>query len=246
MYSTRSPFQKAPAINARAIIVSHGQPSDPAPAEASLADFAAKVARALPDWQIESATLANPSALDRAFAKTGPGAIIYPLFMTKGWFTSDALQDRIAERAAHVALPFGLDPDLPNMARGVLTTAAATQGWPTNETRVFIAAHGSGRSPASSQNTRAFADALMRYTRFAELRIGFVEEPPYLADMAFDLGPHSLCLPFFAAAGGHVLDDIPEALTIADFKGVCLPPIGCVAQAPGLVAQALMREVLTV
>ena len=55
-----------------------------------------------------------------------------------------------------------------------------------------------------------------------------------------------MCLPFFAAAGGHVQYDIPEALTLADFKGVSLPPIGCAAQAPGLVAQALMREVLTV
>ena len=69
--------------------------------------------------------------------------------------------------------------------------------------------------------------------------MGFVEEPPFLADMAFDLGQKAICLPFFAAKGGHVLDDIPEALNLADFKGVALEPIGCAPGVAALVARAL-------
>ena len=231
MCSTRSPSRRAPAIKDRAIIVSHGQPSDPAPAEAALAGFAAQVARALPGWQIESATLASPGALDRAFQATGPGAAIYPLFMTGGWFTSDALQKRIAARSAHVLPPFGQDSGLPEMAARMLQDVLAEHGWQAADTRLFIAAHGSGRSDRSARDTQDFARALARHLA--------------LADMAFGLGEKSICLPFFAAAGGHVQEDIPEALALADFKGVCLDPIGCAPQAPALVAQALTREKVT-
>ena len=52
----------------QALIVSHGQPSDPDPAEAALAALAAKVAALLPDWRVDSATLAKPDALAKAVA----------------------------------------------------------------------------------------------------------------------------------------------------------------------------------
>ena len=54
-----------------AIIVSHGQPSDPDPAEAELARFAGRVAEALPGWHVGSATLAKPGALDTALSAAG-------------------------------------------------------------------------------------------------------------------------------------------------------------------------------
>lgn len=225
----------------RAIVVSHGQPSDPEPAEQALARFAAGVAECLPGWQVASATLAGPGALDRAFGVVGQGALIYPMFMTGGWFTRDALRQRLASHRAHVLPPFGQDPDLPGLAMEVLRAAMAARGWQADATQVFIAAHGSGRSRRSAEDTRAFADALAGQEGFAEIRVGFVEEPPYLADAAAGLGPQSICLPFFAAAGGHVQDDIPEALQAARFGGVRLAPLGCAEGAPELVARALAR-----
>ena len=50
----------------QALIISHGQPSDPDPAEAALALLAAKVAALLPDWRVDSATMAKTGALDAA------------------------------------------------------------------------------------------------------------------------------------------------------------------------------------
>lgn len=224
-----------------AIIVSHGQPSAPDPAEAVLSDFAAQVARALPGWHVGAATLAKPGALDAALADAGPGALIYPMFMTEGWFTREALRQRLETHEARVLPPFGRDPSLPAMAADLIAGALRDRGWLAGETRVFIAAHGSGRSPNSARNTRAFRDALAGITEFAEIRVGFVEEPPYLADEAFDLGAKAICLPFFAAKGGHVTDDIPEALELAQFEGVLLDPLGCAPAAPGVVAAALRK-----
>lgn len=252
MFSTRSPFRRERAIRplttqvpagapARAIVISHGQPSEPGPAEQALARFAGSVAEHLPGWQVAGATLAGPGALDRAFEAVGQGALIYPMFMTGGWFTSDALRKRLAARGAHVLQPFGQDAGLPGLALEILRAAMAARGWQAEETQVFIAAHGSGRSRRSAEDTRAFADALARQQRFAEIRVGFVEEPPYLADAAAGLNAQAVCLPFFAAAGGHVQDDIPEALQAARFGGVRLAPIGCAEGAPALVARALGR-----
>ena len=45
-----------------ALIVAHGQPSDPAPAAAEIAFLAAKVQSLMPDWHVRSATLAEPVA----------------------------------------------------------------------------------------------------------------------------------------------------------------------------------------
>ena len=47
----------------RALIVAHGQPSDPAPAAAALEALAVRVAAHLPGWQVDAATLAQPGRL---------------------------------------------------------------------------------------------------------------------------------------------------------------------------------------
>ncbi|WP_343032017.1 CbiX/SirB N-terminal domain-containing protein [Roseovarius bejariae] len=219
--------------------MSHGQPSDPAPADRALAAFAARVGARLPHWQVTSATLAAPGALDRAFAQTGEDALIYPMFMTNGWFTRDALHQAIGPRHAHVLPPFGAEQGLPDLAAEWLRDVLRRQGWTASDTRLFVAAHGSGRSKQSAQDTRAFAKMLARQLPFADIRIGFVEEEPFLSDMAFDLGRQSVCLPFFAAEGGHVLEDVHEALELAQFEGVRLPPIGCAEAAPALVARTI-------
>lgn len=221
--------------------MSHGQPSDPDPAEADLVRFAAEVARNLPGWHLGSATLAKPGALEAALETAGPEAVIHPHFMTGGWFTGEALIARLGARQVRVLPPFGLAPGLPGLAAALLGAEITARGWRTGDTRVFLAAHGSGRSDKAARDTQRFAAGLARLMPLAELRVGFVEEPPYLADQAFDLGARSICLPFFAAKGGHVLDDIPEALDLAEFNGVLLDPIGCAPGAAALVATTLTQ-----
>ena len=239
MSSTRSPSQKAQVTELAAVIVSHGQPSDPDPAEAALAALANDVARALPGWQIGSATLAKSGSLAAALDHVGPEPLIYPMFMTSGWFTSDELRKRLGASKARVLAPLGVDPGLPAMAAGLLRRHLGNRGWQAADTTLFIAAHGSGRSRNSSRDTNAFAKVLANLITLKDIRVGFVEEAPYLADKAMGLGPKAICLPFFAAEGGHVIQDIPEALDKARFQGLCLDPIGILPEVPGLIAQAL-------
>ena len=204
-----------------ALIVSHGQPSDPGPAEEALAQFAARVAEHLPGWHVGAATLAQPGALDAALAAAGEAPRVYPLFMTEGWFTGENLRNRLAGAPdAEILRPLGVSPHLPALAAERLGREIAQAGWTPGD-------------------TRAFADALGALLPLAEIRTGFVEEAPFLADAARGLGTQSLCLPFFAAAGGHVVDDIPEALDAAGFRGRRLAPLGLAPAVPALVAREI-------
>lgn len=221
----------------RAVIVAHGQPSDPAPAEAELAGLAAAVAVHSPGWQITSASLADPDALARAV--TGAQGFVYPMFMAGGWFTKTHLPARLQSIGAfgwQIVAPFGLDPAV--QALTVRIATEATQHQPTDRAEVLLAAHGSFRSAAPSDVAYAMVRQLQT-AGLAHVEAGFIDQLPKIADVARGFGTDAVCLPFFAAKGGHVIDDLPQALADAGFTGRLLPPVGLDPRVPALIALAL-------
>ncbi|RKF17081.1 cobalamin biosynthesis protein CbiX [Roseovarius spongiae] len=236
MCSTRSPSPNAPATKRSAIIVSHGQPSDPDPAEAALA----RQAPELPGWFVQTATLAKRGSLESALSRAGAAPVIYPMFMTDGWFVRSALRDRLRDVKAPVVLPpLGVDPGLPDVALQALAAELDRQGWSAGETTLLVTAHGSGRSRNSARDTQRFVERLGERAPFAELRIGYVEEPPHLGEAAALCPRQSICLPFFAADGGHVQEDIPQALQATGFAGPCMAPVGLLPGIGRLMARAI-------
>lgn len=235
-----------PTLPPRALIVSHGQPSDPEGAEAELALLAADVARALPKgWQVGAATLAAPGALARAVAAGGPAGLVFPMFMAGGWFTARHLPDRLVAAGGgpgwRVLAPFGCDPGVQALTVTLVAEALARSGCPPHQTEILLAAHGSSRSAAPSEVALAMALRIGRDLGLRRVLAAFIDQVPRIAEVAGDLGPQALCLPFFAARGGHVTADIPEALAEAGFTGQLLDPVGCDARVPGLIADALLR-----
>ncbi len=224
-----------------AVIIAHGQPSDPAPAEADLAALATKVAALLPNWQITSATLADPNAL--AAAITGPLGLVYPMFMSGGWFTATHLPERLASVGAtnwHILPPFGLDPAVQSLTLTIAKDATRDQSAP----ELLLAAHGSFRSPAPSEVAYAVVRRLQA-AGIANAKAGFIDQSPRIADVARTFGPNAVCLPFFAAKGGHVIDDLPQALAEAGFTGSLLPPVGLDPKVPGIIAHSLQTARLS-
>ncbi|MBI1172972.1 cobalamin biosynthesis protein CbiX [bacterium] len=222
-----------------ALIVSHGQPSDPDPAEAGLALLAARVSAFLPGWRVRSATLAKPGALAAAVEGAAAG-LVYPMFMAGGWFPTVELPRRMAEAGAagwSFLPPFGIDEAVQALALRLTREAAADLGQAAQETPVLLAAHGSFRSAAPSAVAQALAEK-MRRAGFARAEAYFIDQEPRIAS-ASGFGPGSVCLPFFAAEGGHVADDLPAALTEAGFGGRVLAPMGLAPEVPGLIAAAL-------
>jgi len=221
-----------------AVIVAHGQPSDPGPAAAALAALAARVAGNLPGWTITAATLAEAGAL--AAATTAPTGRAFPLFMAGGWFTRSHLPAKLREAGAadwQVLEPFGCDPALHALAVTVIAEALAARGWRACDTTVLLAAHGSFKSPVPAAIAHHVAARIAAATGVCA-RAAFIDQPPQLAE-ATGHGVQSLCLPFFAAEGGHVTQDIPAALAAAGFAGHLLAPLGLHPGVPALIARAI-------
>lgn len=236
MSDSRIPTEKT------AIIVSHGQPSDPDPAEQDLERLADSVASLADGWCIKSATLAKTGALQKVSSETAPAPVIYPLFMTDGWFTKTMLPKRLNRKDAMFLPPMGIDPALPDVAQRYLTSEMAARGWKPAECALIIASHGSGKSRNSARDTEIFASSLSNRFGFRDMKIGYIEEPTFLHNAARNMGEQSLCLPFFARNGGHVQEDIPEALDKAGFSGLRLAPIGTHNDIPRMIASALLKQ----
>ncbi|WGW03598.1 sirohydrochlorin chelatase [Tropicibacter oceani] len=222
----------------RVVIVSHGQPSDPQIGETEISALARAVAQALPGRDIRGATLAAPGALEDALDGSRD-ALVYPFFMADGWFTKSVLPKRLTGMQARQLPPFGLDPDLPEFTQQWLQRVLDEAGWQAGETGLFLAAHGSGKSDKPAEVTRAFAQHLAALMPLRDIRCGFVEQPPFLADMARNMGDKAICLPFFALKRGHVLEDLPQALDAVNFAGLRLEPFGCQPELPAFIARRL-------
>lgn len=244
MSGTKSASPMAPATNASppaALIVAHGQPSDPATAEAALRVLAGHVNARLPDWAIGSATMAEKGALQRA-RQQHPAAPIYPLFMADGWFTGTALPGRLNPRDQSQMLPpLGLDQRLPQLAIDLLKATLVAKGWDMSDTCLVIAGHGGKTSKNPAKATQKFSAALAEISCFSDIRVGFLEEEPALSKVTIGLGKKAICLPFFAANGRHVREDIPADLKAAGYQGVVLDAIGHNSQIPDLIAKTLLQ-----
>ncbi|HEY0214514.1 MAG TPA: CbiX/SirB N-terminal domain-containing protein [Paenirhodobacter sp.] len=221
------------------VLVAHGSPSDPGPPDAALGDLAGRVQALLPGVEVRSGTLAMPGSFEAALAGCD-APVVYPFFMAEGWFTQREVPRRIAAvgQRATILPPFGLEPALPDLIRDVTLSVAADAQLMPAVTDLILVAHGS-RSPGRAKEAPlAMVETLRRITPFAAIRPAFIEEPPWLAQVATQ-SPRGLCLPFFALRAGHVTDDIPEALHRAGFSGVLLPPIGEHPQVASIIAHTL-------
>jgi sirohydrochlorin ferrochelatase len=225
-------------MDRNALIVTHGQPADPGPPEAALAMLAADVAGHLSGWRVGSATLAAEGALADAIARLGPTGVVFPLFMACGWFTGTHLPDRLVAAGGagwRVGLPFGCLPAIQALATDLVREALTA---PPGETELILAAHGSGRSTAPAIIAQFVAGRIGQTLGLRRVRAAFIDQSPRLADLR-DFGPNALCLPYFAATGGHVAEDIPQALAAAGFQGRLMPAIGGDRRVAAVIAQSL-------
>jgi sirohydrochlorin ferrochelatase len=156
------------------------------------------------------------------------------MFMTGGWFTKVQIPKRLAEAGAvgwTVLEPFGCDAAVHDLCVSLAGEAGGT--------RVILAAHGSFKSPAPSDIAFHVAERIAAEAGVTA-EAGFIDQDPQLSSLP---GGAGVCLPFFAAEGGHVSDDIPAALGQAGFTGRILPPVGLDARVPGIIAAAIARGV---
>jgi sirohydrochlorin ferrochelatase len=161
--------------------------------------------------------------------------------MADGWFATDELPRRLGDAgsgAIDILPAFGLDRAVLSLCLLRAEQAVLAEGYAGGEAVLLLAAHGSPSDPRPAAAAGAAVRFLARSGKFSEVRAGFVDEAPFLADAARIDGP-AICLPFFAGRAGHVETDLPAALREANFKGRLLAPIGADPKVPGIIAAAL-------
>ena len=237
MSGIKSPSPKE--LVTEVLMVSHGQPSKPQIGEDDLQSLTTKVANLLPNWKFESVTMAKPKALEQKLASSNSDFLIFPVFMTRGWFTQTALPERVNDPELNILTPLGILPELPKLTSKFLSDILNNLGWKHDESCVLLAAHGSAKIDEVEECTEQFCEELRQLLPTIDLKIGYLEQDPRLSDVAEHCSPNTLLLPFFASNGGHVKYDIPKAVKQSNFQGKVLPPIGHSEFIPNLIAKTL-------
>jgi sirohydrochlorin ferrochelatase len=228
-----------------ALIVAHGAPSAPDGPSRVMRALGASVTALLPGWTVRGATLAAPGAIAAALEESPEMGrlLVYPHFMADGWFTTEELPRRLGACGAggfDILPAFGLDSAVLQLCLRRAGEAILAGKYAPGEAALLLAAHGSPADPRPAAAAGAAVRFLARSGLFREVRAGFIDEAPFLADATRIDGP-AICLPFFAGRAGHVERDLPVALAEASFPGPVLAPIGADAAVPGVIAAALAK-----
>jgi sirohydrochlorin ferrochelatase len=171
--------------------------------------------------------------------------LVYPFFMSGGYFAGKVLPERLAQARltapVRVLPPLGLDPALPELLVARSLDAAKNAGFEPAETRLLVAGHGSkiGRAPAAA--TEKVANAVRSRGQFRTVATAFLEEPPFLADALRAGNRPTVVAGFFVAEGMHGHDDVPGAIREAAIPCVYTRPIGSDPGIPALVQAAATK-----
>lgn len=164
------------------------------------------------DW---SAPDLEPSAFDQIF--------IVPYMMSDGF-----LAKQMIEKAKHTIEEAGITkPVIGTPSVGthhsivalvlkVATEATEVHQLSPDELSLVIIAHGSRNAPESRIGAEAHLQSIRDSTRFKETVLGFIEEPPFVANVLKSVEGPAVVVGLFAAPGGHAIVDIAEAMQEAN------------------------------
>lgn len=178
--------------------------------------------------------------------------LIYPLFMSDGYFTRVLLPQLVEEAASRKGQssvqflpPFGLDPQLADLVIRYAASVAEARNLGLEQTTIILCAHGSRSDAASRSAAKRLADDVAKRQRFADVSIALLEESPEVeAVIAENPGP-IVVVGLFVGEGLHGGHDIPELVARSGRGDVIFA--GNVGTFPGVqdvVAAAVRRAAL--
>ena len=179
--------------------------------------------------------------------------IVYPLFVSSGYFTRDRLVQLLDEangesREIRVLPPAGLDPGLPHLVTAFASKAARDRGVSPRSCSVILLAHGSRRNSASREATEQIARTVERRAAFHQVRVAFLEESPFLDQAAASISGPAVVVGLFSGEGMHGARDAPRLTAELGRDDIAFA--GVIGGAPGIedlvarsVGEALLRDI---
>jgi sirohydrochlorin cobaltochelatase len=186
---------------------------------------------------------------------TAPTVHVVPVFAGRGFYTGTLIPreigltgavTEIAGRRVIYTEPAGAHPRLPGLLAARAEGVMRSCGWNPTETGLLLIAHGSARPGGAGETPRAIAAAMAAMGRFAEVGLGFLEQPPFARDWPSLVGGRRLvALPLLVAQGMHAGRDIPPLFGLARGETGPVDSHGRqVALATGLGAEPELEEII--
>ena len=215
---------------------------------AILRGHAEVLAAQLPDVAVAPGVLSGAPSIEEAVAALRhSGAsrlLVYPFFLSDGFFVRVRLAKRLESVAAgwpvHVLGPLGLDPHFPALVARQAHVAAETAKLSPAGACLLLVGHGSARGPIPREAAQRVAAAMQPQLDFHEVRLAFLEEPPFYEDVLKDAPRPLVVLGLLVGEGLHSHEDVATAAEEATGHVVYTGPVGAM---PGI--GDLMRQALT-
>jgi len=176
--------------------------------------------------------------------------LVYPLFLSDGYFTKTLLPRQLDQagafdrgRATHLLPPLGVDPALVDLILERARSVVRIQAWALARTELVLLAHGSHNNSASRRAAERIARTIASTRIFARVHQAFLEEAPFFQDaVARSRGP-AIVLGLFVGEGLHGGDDAPQLVAqLARHDAVFAGNVGGFNGLPEVIAAAIRRR----
>lgn len=182
-------------------------------------------------------------ALAQADACGAKQIVIYPMFMSAGYFVKTVLADRVAAAAlktpAGIMQPLGLDKRLALLMLENSLRATKSANLEPAGARLLIVGHGSRDGTENAEATRRAARLLSPHSPFARVETAFIEETPFVADALRNYDGTSVVAGFLTGEGLHAGEDVPEIIRESGARALYTGPIGGHPRVPELIASSI-------
>lgn len=208
------------------LLAAHGERGGAAN-NARLAEVVRQVGEAVPEADVGSVLVNVEGVVERALAACGARPVlVLPLLFSDGFFFAHRLKPFVTGPGrtlrAPLALWRGFAPFLAdNLALRTISHAA--------DPRVVLVAHGSktpGRSSACARQV-----ALAMQARYGRIETGFLEEPPFAADVVAATDAPWAAIGLFLGEGVHGGEDFDVLVSTAKQQPIAAFTVG---ELPGL------------
>jgi sirohydrochlorin ferrochelatase len=227
------------------VVVAHGEQRQGASNRALLAHVDALRAK-LPSLTLLAGVLnGSPEledALAQAAAKQLRRLIVYPFFMSGGYYISSALPARIAASSFRgevtIMAPLGLDPCFADYVLAKSLAAAQAAGLAPEACHLLVTGHGSTSGDASARATAAIAERLKATAIFASTSFASIEQSPLCVELAAQ-SRAVVVAGLFTGEDRHGWYDVPAAIEECGAEAVYTGPLGALDDVVDVMVRAV-------
>lgn len=159
--------------------------------------------------------------IEEAAARIGVERVrVFPLFMSDGYYVSDAIPRRLGMHGGidamghevRIETPLGLLPGLPPLLLKAAVETARGEGKEPGASHLLLVAHGNSNSSHSADTARQIASEMAEAGVFASVDTAFLEEKPFLGEVLAASPRPLFVFGLFAGCGMHGQDDLHAAV----------------------------------